>query len=395
MMRPLCLALALALLCGCGRSAAVLRESTVRVSAPVYGVFVRSELLWPDCGGGLDELQRVSAAVGAPASGAFSHHTDGLEGAPAPGLEIEDIIEFADAAAPVPGAGRVITRSDWKFYAVAEAELVSALEPGDECTLESGYWSGMELTLHYAAGDIVPGKVTLTHARFFYPDLRALMTETGLAATDNSRWMMVAVTFDDGPKDYPSTYTLDALRKIGARGTYFIVGKQLERYGYVLQKQYDQNHIFGTHTFHHWGGGSFKSDESRLKELTLSAEWTLPLVGEEASLFRAPGGTYPSWVESGMPLPIIQWSVDTYDYTGKSPKRIFYTFRDKVTEGDIILCHDTGEYLHESVPLWGEYLLERGFMFVTVDELACAYGLDMQPSVVYWSVRPGESSLDR
>ena len=40
-------------------------------------------------------------------------------------------------------------------------------------------------------------------------------------------------------------------------------------------------------------------------------------------------------------------------------------------------------------------LLERGFMFVTVDELACAFGLEMQPSVVYWSVRPGESSLDR
>lgn len=61
----------------------------------------------------------------------------------------------------------------------------------------------------------MPGKVTLTHARFFYPDLRGLMTETGLSATDNSRWKMVAVTFDDGPKDYPSTYTLDALRKIG------------------------------------------------------------------------------------------------------------------------------------------------------------------------------------
>ena len=128
---------------------------------------------------------------------------------------------------------------------------------------------------------------------------------------------MVAVTFDDGPKDYPSSYTLDALRKIGARGTYFTVGKQLERYGYVLQKQYDQNHIFGTHTFHHWGGGSFKSDASRLKEIALSAEWTLPLVGEEASLFRAPGGTYPTWVKAGVPMPIIQWSVDTYDYTGQ------------------------------------------------------------------------------
>ena len=27
----------------------------------------------------------------------------------------------------------------------------------------------MELTLHYAAVDIVPGKVTLTHARFSTP----------------------------------------------------------------------------------------------------------------------------------------------------------------------------------------------------------------------------------
>ena len=311
--------------------------------------------------------------------------------------------------------GRRITLADlftdeaWEVLAGGVREHLEAIFPNEErsseairrlCTPEAiagadFTLSGMELTLHYAAGDIVPGKVTLTHARFFYPDLRDLMTETGLAATDNSRWKMVAVTFDDGPKDYPSSYTLDALRKIGARGTYFTVGKQLERYGYVLQKQYDQNHIFGTHTFHHWGGGSFKSDASRLKEIALSAEWTLALVGEEASLFRAPGGTYPTWVKAGVPMPIIQWSVDTYDYTGKSAERIFYTFRDKVTEGDIILCHDTGKYLHESVPLWGEYLLARGFMFVTVDELACAYGLEMQPSVVYWSVRPGENSASR
>ena len=47
------------------------------------------------------------------------------------------------------------------------------------------------------------------------------------------------------------------------------------------------------------------------------------------------------------------------------------------------------------MPLWGEHLIDRGFMFVTVDELACAYGTEMQNSVVYWSVRPGENSLDR
>ena len=255
--------------------------------------------------------------------------------------------------------------------------------------------SGMELTLHYPASAVLPGKVTLTHVRFFYPQFAGMMTETGRAATDNSRWKMIAVTCDDGPKDHASSYALDAFRKIGARVTYFTVGKQLERYGYVLQKQYDQNQIFGNHTFKHWGGGAYKTNERRLQEPKDSAEWTLRLVGEEARLFRAPGGTYNTWVDAKIPMPIIQWSVDTYDYTGKSPKQIFYVFRDKVQEGDIVLCHDTGQYFHKSIPLWGEHLLERGYMFVTVDELAWAYGTQLEDSVVYWSVRPGENSLDR
>ena len=48
--------------------------------------------------------------------------------------------------------------------------------------------SGMELTLHYPASAVLPGKVTLTHVRFFYPEFAGMMTETGIAATDNSRW---------------------------------------------------------------------------------------------------------------------------------------------------------------------------------------------------------------
>ena len=297
----------------------------------------------------------------------------------------------------------------WEILSQGVREHLNSIFPGEErdaqaierlCTRESleqadFTLSGMELTLHYPASAVLPGKVTLTHVRFFYPEFAGMMTETGIAATDNSRWKMIAVTCDDGPKDYFSSYALDAFRKLGARVTYFTVGKQLERYGYVLQKQYDQNQIFGNHTFKHWGGGAYKTDERRLQEPKDSATWTLALVGEEANLFRAPGGTYGTWVDAGIPMPIIQWSVDTYDYTGKTPKQIFYVFRDKVSEGDIVLCHDTGQYFYKSIPLWGEHLLERGFMFVTVDELACAYGMELEDSVVYWSVRPGENSVDR
>ena len=65
----------------------------------------------------------------------------------------------------------------------------------------------------------------LIHVRFFYPQFDGMMTELGARATDNSRWKMVAVTCDDGPKERYSTYALDAFRKQGARVTYFSVGK--------------------------------------------------------------------------------------------------------------------------------------------------------------------------
>ena len=37
---------------------------------------------------------------------------------------------------------------------------------------------------------------------------------------------------------------------------------------------------------------------------------------------------------------VIQWSVDTYDYTGKTAKKIFYSLRNNVADGDVI--HITG-----------------------------------------------------
>lgn len=254
--------------------------------------------------------------------------------------------------------------------------------------------SGMELTLHYPASVIFRGKTQLIHVRFFYPQFRGMMTPLGAAATDNRRWKMVAITCDDGPKDVHSTYALTAFRKAGARVTYFLVGKQLERYGDVLIREFDQNQIFGNHSYNHWSGYTFKTAARRRKELAMSDALTLSLVGEAAAFFRAPGGTYPPWEESDLPVPIIQWSLDTFDYTGKSAKKIFYSIRNNVQENDIILCHDTGKYLNAAVPLFGEYLTGHGYMMVTLQELMAAQGVTAAPSVVYWSFRPGENSVD-
>ncbi len=299
--------------------------------------------------------------------------------------------------------------ASWELLEMGVREQMASVFPGEkrdeeaiaalcECeALKQAHFtlSGMELTLHYPANAVFKGKTNLIHVRFYYPQFSGMMTQTGIEATDNSRWKMVAITCDDGPKDYSSTYTLDAFRKAGARVTYFIVGKQLPIYGDVFVREFDQNHSFGTHTYHHWSGYTFKTAKRRIQEIDMCAEMTLSLVGEKAAFFRAPGGTYPPWVDSNLPLPIIQWSLDTYDYTGKSAKRILYSIRENVKEYDIILCHDTGNHLHEAVPLFGEYLTSHGYMMVTLEELYAAQGVIPDPNVVYWSFRPGENSLDR
>ena len=138
-----------------------------------------------------------------------------------------------------------------------------------------------------------------------------------------------------------------------------------------------------------------KKPPRRLKELTDNDALTLALVGLTAPFFRAPGGTYPPWMEADLEIPIIQWSLDTYDYTGKSAQRIFYSVEKNIKEYDIILCHDTGSQLHKAVPIFGEYLTKNGYMMVTLEELIVAQKAEVKPNVVYWSFLEGENSEAR
>ena len=297
----------------------------------------------------------------------------------------------------------------WDYLAAGVREQLENIYPGEERneaaigdfvtrdSLEGAYFtlSGMELTLHYPAEDFFEGKKNLLHVRFYYPELDGLLSPLGKKVTDNSRWKMVAITCDDGPKDYNSTDALTAFRKVGARVTYFWVGRQLERYGDVAQRQADQNHSYGNHTYNHWSGYSMSKPSRRLKELTDNDVLTLALVGGTAPYFRAPGGTYPPWAEAKLSIPIIQWSLDTYDFTGKSPEKIMYAIRDSIKEYDIVLCHDTGNHLFKAVPLFGEFLTNNGYMMVTLQELLAAQEKELTPNLIYWSFRDGENSVDR
>ena len=251
--------------------------------------------------------------------------------------------------------------------------------------------SAYELTLHYEAKEVYPEKAGLMHVRFFYDELQPYMTELGLRVTDNSRWKMVAMTCDDGPGYGPTQNTLTNFRQAGARATYFTVGKNVDAHPDLVMRSFDQNHIIASHTYNHFSGYTLKP-ETMHKELDDHNALLQEYTGEAVAFFRAPGGTYPPWIEGDIHLPILQWSLDTYDYTGKTANKIFYSVRNNVADGDIILCHDSGAELHKAIPLIADHLKKNGYLMVTIEELARINGIIMEPNVVYYRFINGDYS---
>ena len=269
--------------------------------------------------------------------------------------------------------------------AVAQLTTREALEHA-EFTL-----SGFEMTLHYEARAVYPNKAGLMHVRFFYDELWDHMTEEARRQTDNTDWKMVAITCDDGPTYAETANTLTNFRREGARATFFTVGKKVAGNPDIVMRTFDQNHVIATHTYNHWSGYSM-SDAAMHKEVDDHNALLIDLTGEKVAHFRAPGGTYPPWVEADIGLPIIQWSVDTYDYTGKSARKIFYSIRNNVQDGDVILTHDSGKIMHTSIEIFAKWFRDNGYMMVTVDELAHANGVTMQPNEVYYRYLDGDTS---
>lgn len=262
--------------------------------------------------------------------------------------------------------------------------------------------SAGEITLHYRADEIYPGKdMNLLTVRIPYRKLEGLWTETGITATDNSKWKMVALTFDDGPiirdaKKGCSYLALLAINQTGWKVTYYIYGKNIMGTPSVLIAESNAGHSIQNHSMRHpsgsevgkWGEGTVA------KQIYNLDDDMLEVIGIKTTNFRAPGGSYSNWIKKNVGLPIIQWSLDTHDSGGASAAGMVKKIRNEVQDGDIVLMHDTRPQTLVAIPEIATVLEELGFMPATVDELASIYGVRLEPNTVYWRITPNGATDD-
>ncbi|SEN35144.1 polysaccharide deacetylase family protein [Lihuaxuella thermophila] len=186
----------------------------------------------------------------------------------------------------------------------------------------------------------------------------------------------VALTFDDGPDRYYTIQILNILKREQVPATFFVIGNMAQKYPDVLKRIDQEGHVVGNHSWNHPQLTKI-SAEGVNDQIFRTNEIIHRTLGKTPMLIRPPYGSVNERVERQLGskgFKIINWSVDTLDWRGRSSKRILKTVKNQIQPGGIILQHSAGPKgklngTIQALPEIITYLKQNGYQFVTVDEL--------------------------
>ena len=107
---------------------------------------------------------------------------------------------------------------------------------------------------------------------------------------------VVSLTFDDGPHPDVTPRLLDLLRERGVRGTFFLIGREVERYPELVRRIVAEGHVLGNHTATH-SSMFWAHSRVRLRHEIEAAQRAIEAAaGVRCRLFRAPVGLKNPWL---------------------------------------------------------------------------------------------------
>ncbi len=194
---------------------------------------------------------------------------------------------------------------------------------------------------------------------------------------------MVALTFDDGPNNTSTVKILNTLEKYNVRATFFDQGKYMIKYPEIVKREASLGEV-GMHTYSHSNLNKLSVEQLK-REIDLSKETYLKVLGYEPKLIRAPYGNSNSTVLKNVDLPFIYWTIDTLDWKSQNVNSIMNKVSGKNLDGKIILMHSIHNASAKAVEVMIPYLLDSGYQLVTISELAQYRGYSLQGGKIYYS----------
>jgi peptidoglycan/xylan/chitin deacetylase (PgdA/CDA1 family) len=157
----------------------------------------------------------------------------------------------------------------------------------------------------------------------------------------------ICLTFDDGPHPLLTPRILNILKQEGVKATFFLMGKNAEKYPELVSKIREGGHDIGEHSYNHchpWK--SFPT--TCITDIKEGSKVVKPWYrGKKYSLYRPPFGKlniisliYLLFIKKSR---IIYWNIDTRDYEKKSGRAVANVIVNRILPGSVILMHDGRE----------------------------------------------------
>lgn len=178
----------------------------------------------------------------------------------------------------------------------------------------------------------------------------------------------IAITFDDGPSVHCTGRLLDGLKERNVKATFFLIGKNAKENPELVKRLFEEGHLIGNHTYNHVDIAKVPDDEAK-KEILDTDEAIFSITGKHVEYMRPPFGIWQRRLELDLEVMPVMWSIDPLDWTTENVDEIVNKVVTEAGENDIILLHDCYDSSVDAALRIVDILKEKGFEFVTVDEL--------------------------
>jgi peptidoglycan/xylan/chitin deacetylase (PgdA/CDA1 family) len=216
--------------------------------------------------------------------------------------------------------------------------------------------------------------------------------EIDISDVDEKR-KLIAFTFDDAP-----SRTLENILTVFAEfnesnpdckasATIFFNGKLFdEQTPHLLYAACALGFELGNHTHSHYDLTSLNK-QALIEEIDKTDRLLETADGKPRHLLRAPFGKINELTKEVAFTPIIDWTIDTLDWTGISDKEIYDSVFNNRFSGAIVLMHDGYEHTVSALKRLLPDLKANGYQVVSVSKMIKAHGCTFEKGKVYIRAR--------
>lgn len=193
----------------------------------------------------------------------------------------------------------------------------------------------------------------------------------------------IAFTFDDSPNIGKTNRLISILKDNYATSTFFMIGEKMELNKDLVSLVNSSPNEIGSHTYSHKNLNKLDIEEIKEDYLKVNSIYK-DITNKELKLFRPPYGINKDTYGN---MSVILWSLDTLDWKIRNSDYIVNTVLNNISDGDIVLFHDSYNTTIDAVEKLLPILYNKGYQIVSVSTLAKLKNISLNSNQVYYSFK--------